>query len=191
MDKELQIKCFSEIRLKSYESFEEYEKNLIYSKNFYIPLAILEVTLRNHLDKHFKNKIMNNWLDNEFLDTYSTRKVNEIKNKFKTNSCDKIISELSFGFWVNLFKQPYQEFLRTTDLKKIFPNLPPKNQKFIDRKYLYKKLNLIRVFRNRIFHYEKVINKKEFEKIKNDIDEILEYFDKNLSKYVNKINKEI
>ncbi len=51
--------------------------------------------------------------------------------------------------------------IRIKDIKHIFPNIPTREQKLINRDILDKKLNRIRKFRNRVFHYERIINKSE------------------------------
>ncbi len=136
----------------------------------------MEVALRNALDNYLSNKISNNWYEEDFLTQDSKIKVNQaiaLLNRRKERiSKEKIIAELSFGFWVNLFKKPYDKKLRINDIILIFPNLPKRNEKLINRQILFKKLNHIRIFRNRIFHYEKVLNKDDFNNIKNEILEV-------------------
>ena len=75
-----------------------------------------------------------------------------------------------------MFRKSYSNEIRLIDIKSIFPNLPSKEKKLISRDYLNKKLNLIRKFRNRIFHYEKIIGKIEYVNIQDDIFELLLYF---------------
>ncbi len=187
--KESLIKQFiSEDRFKSYKNLEEYSKNLIFSQNAYIPLSILEVALRNALNNHLSNKISDIWYEDDFLTKDSIEKVSQaksllIKRREKTDK-EKIIAELSFGFWVNLFKKPYDKKLRINDIKTIFPNLPNKDEKLINREILFNKLNHIRNFRNRVFHYEKVLNKDNYNNINEDIFEIIKYFDNELFDYV-------
>ena len=53
---------------------------------------------------------------------------------------------------------------------------------------IYKELNHIRNFRNRVFHYEKVINKNNYNQIFDEIDEVLFYFDKRTFDCVKKVN---
>ena len=67
--------------------------------------------------------------------------------------------------------------LRIKDIQLVFPNLPPKNKKMINRNILDKQLNHIRKFRNRVFHYERVINKSSYANIEDSIYELLQYFD--------------
>lgn len=168
----------SQKRMESYINMMEYEQNLVFSKKAYILLSVLEVALRNSIDT--------------FLTKDSQKKVDDaikllVRRKEHTPK-DKIIAELSFGFWVNLFKAPYAKNLRINDLKKIFPNLPPKQVKLINREYLFKRLNHIRKFRNRVFHYEKVLDKDAYNNIFDEIEELLEYFDKELCNFSKKIN---
>ena len=49
------------------------------------------------------------------------------------------------------------------------------------------KLNHIRKFRNRVFHYENIL-KEEFKNIEDDIYEILSYFDNELVEFTKKAN---
>ena len=180
-------------RFRSYDGIDEYLENLVFSKKAYIPLSILEISLKNSINELLTEKLGENWLENkDFLTNDSLRKIEEAKKilykRAELISKSKIIAELSFGFWVNLFKKPYEKKLRTKDIQKIFTNLPPKKEKIINREVIYKELNHIRNFRNRVFHYEKVINKDNYNQIFDEIDEVLFYFDKELFDCVKKAN---
>ena len=186
-------KYISTERFRSYSGIDEYLENLVFSKKAYIPLSILEISLKNSINELLTEKLGENWLENkDFLTNDSLRKIEEAKKilykRAELISKSKIIAELSFGFWVNLFKKPYEKKLRTKDIQKIFTNLPPKKEKIINREVIYKELNHIRNFRNRVFHYEKVINKDNYNQIFDEIDEVLFYFDKELFDCVKKAN---
>lgn len=186
-------KYISSERFRSYSGIDEYLENLVFSKKAYIPLSILEISLKNSINDLLTDKLGENWLeDKNFLTNDSLRKIEEAKKilykRAEPISKSKIIAELSFGFWVNLFKKPYEKKLRTKDIQKIFTNLPPKKEKIINREVIYKELNHIRNFRNRVFHYEKVINKDNYNQIFDEIDEVLFYFDKELFDCVKKAN---
>ena len=186
-------KYISTERFRSYSGIDEYLENLVFSKKAYIPLSILEISLKNSINDLLTDKLGENWLENkDFLTNDSLRKIDEARNilykRAELISKSKIIAELSFGFWVNLFKKPYEKKLRTKDIQKIFTNLPPKKEKMINREVIYKELNHIRNFRNRVFHYEKVINKDNYNQIFDEIDEVLFYFDKELFDCVKKAN---
>ena len=193
MKKSLIKKYISTERFRSYSGIDEYLENLVFSKKAYIPLSILEISLKNSINELLTEKLGENWLENkDFLTNDSLRKIDEAKKilfkRAEPISKSKIIAELSFGFWVNLFKKPYEMKLRTKDIQKIFTNLPPKKEKMINREVIYKELNHIRNFRNRVFHYEKVINKDNYNQIFDEIDEVLFYFDKELFDCIKKAN---
>ncbi len=175
----------SQKRIESYKGIDEYVENLIFSKSSYIPLSVLEIALRNAINNFFSVEAGIDWYeDTTFLTKDSIRKVEEAKNvllgRREHISKNKIIAELSFGFWVNLFKKPYDKKLRIKGLRRIFPNLPKSEYKLINREIIYKELNHIRNFRNRVFHYEKVINKDNYNLIFNETYEVLSYFDNEL-----------
>jgi len=178
----------SQKRIGSYKNLDEYVENLTFSKSSYIPLSVLEIALRNSINNFFSVEVGINWYeDATFLTKDSIRKVEEAKsvlyNRREHISKNKVIAELSFGFWVNLFKKPYDKKLRIKELRKIFPNLPKSKQKFINREIIYRELNHIRNFRNRVFHYEKVINKDSYNSVHDEIYEILSYFDDELKEF--------
>jgi len=168
----------SENRLSSYKNISEYEKNLIFSKKSYIPLSILEVSLRNSIDALLSEKVSIDWYKvDDFLTKDSKVKISQaielLKRKKEKISKHKIIAELSFGFLVNLFKKPYEKKLRINDLKIIFLNLPPRNTKITNRETIYRALDHIRNFRNRVFHHEKVLNRDSYNLIFTEIDDLL------------------
>lgn len=193
MKESLINKFISQERFDSYKDMKEYNENLKFSKKSYIPLSIMEIALKNSINEHLTNKLGERWYeDKKFLTIDSFKKVNEAKNilyrRGEKISKPKIIAELSFGFWVNLFKRPYEKKLRTKDLQKIFLNLPSKETKVLNREILFKELNHIRNFRNRVFHYEKILNKDNYNNIFFEIYEILEFFDEELVEYVKGLN---
>ncbi len=183
----------SKKRFNAYKNLDEYSQNLIFSKNSYIPLSVLEIALRNSLDRYLSKNISDNWYENDFLTQDSKKKVQQAKDllfrRGETQIKDKIIAELSFGFWVNLFKKPYEKNMRINDLKAIFPNLPSKNKQNINRQIIFNKLNHIRIFRNRIFHHEKVLNRDGFNDIFLEIEEMLSYFSNDLVEFNQSLQK--
>ena len=184
----------SQERFSAYGSIGEYEQNLTFSKQSYISLSILEVALRNSIDKLLSTKISDSWYEADWFLTKDSRlkilqAIELLEKRKESISKHKIIAELSFGFWVNLFKKPYEKKLRVNDLKKIFPNFPPRNSKIVNRDSLYKELNHLRNFRNRVFHHERVLNKDGYNDIFNEINEILKYFDNDIYEFAKRLNK--
>ncbi len=181
MTKEIQDKFISTQRLQNYKNFDEYKLNLLLSEKYYILLSIFEISLRNTLNNFLISKFSTEWLHNNVLHKDTKKRIDEAKNKIiqrkESVTNDKIIAELSFGFWTSLFRKSYSNLFRIKDIKQVFPNLPTKNKIIINRNILDKRLNHIRKFRNRIFHYEKILNKIEYKNIETEIYELLKYFD--------------
>lgn len=191
MKENIKNRYFSSVRLSAYNSFDDYKSNLKISKEYYIPLSILEIGLRNAINDCFSIEFGENWINSDILHLDSIKKIEEVKYRIlqeqKELNQNQVISELSFGFWTALFRNSYIKTMRTNIIKKIFPNLPTKDQKLITREYMNKKLNHIRKFRNRVFHYENIL-KEEFKNIEDDIYEILSYFDNELVDFTKKAN---
>lgn len=194
MNEILMRKYITEKRFSKYHSLLDYEENLLLSKKYYIPLSILEVSLRNAINGHFEKFYGAGWLLNEasFLQRDHLFKIQEAKRKIQLRNehltKDKLVAELSFGFWVNLFKSSYDRQMRIANLRQIFTNLPSKSTKLINRNELFQTINHIRNFRNRIFHHEKIVDKLEFQNIKNEIDEILGYLHEDILAFTKRVN---
>ncbi|MDM8567192.1 hypothetical protein QUF74_16270 [Candidatus Halobeggiatoa sp. HSG11] len=175
----------SKKRLQQYGNFEEYKENLYLSEKSYILLSVFEISLRNSINFYFCNKYSDKWLFIEdILHDDTKQKIKKAKTFLSRRNekitHDKIVAELSFSFWTSLFRKSYDNMMRINDIKAIFPNIPLKKDKRINRSILDKKLNHIRKFRNRVFHYEKIINKVEFNNIEDEIYELLLYFDEEI-----------
>ncbi|WP_150467640.1 hypothetical protein [Francisella sp. SYW-9] len=159
-------------RLSNYSSFDEYKKNLIYSNSFYISLSFIEVGLRNKLNDYFTSYEKDWLMDFKHLGNCSfivSKKVEKLIKSNKKVSNASLVPELNFGFWVNLLSPHKTGFsLEKKHLKKIFG----KDFNF-SKSDFYHKLQLILSFRNRIFHYEKVLNYSKFSNIESIISEIL------------------
>jgi len=182
-------KFISKSRMAQYDSIEEYTKNLQLSNQFYIPLSILEISLRNSLNQFFNDKVGENWLfDKIFIKSQLQAKIDTaikiLKQQNKEINQDNIIAELSFGFWIMLLKKPFQEYLRYKDLKVIFPNISIEKDIKVNRHYIFTKVNNIRLFRNKVFHFDKIVNKEEYKDIEDDICLVIRYFDEKLYRYV-------
>lgn len=195
MDDLIIKKYISEARFSKYSSISEYKENLHLSNSFYMPLSILEVSLRNAIDVQLRNFYGQNWLLNEaqFLQGDALSKIAHAKDKVndrqETLTNAKLTAELTFGFWTSLFQKPYDKIMHLQTLRGIFSDLP-RQSKPINRKTISSKLNHIRKFRNRIFHFEKVINKEKFMNIENKINEILEFLHKDIAMFSKELNHE-
>ena len=190
----LQKQFISKGRLQNYTNYREYANNIKLSKDFYIPLSIVEISFRNSLNHFFMNKIGPNWLSrNDILKLDAQRNINNatkmIVQQHKLIINDNLIAELNFGFWIRLLTKAYSPYLRYNDLKLIFPNLPSSKEKKINRHFVFTKLNNIRLFRNKVFHHDKIISKEEYKNMMDEIYQILGYFDNELINITKDLNK--
>lgn len=128
------------------------------AESFYSSLSYFEIILRNKIDKVFSKYLGENWIfQPQFIigrnkDNMASALSHINDTKKNPANKDHIISELSLGFWVYLFLPTYNDVLWNkypTMLSEIFDNSK-------DRSVLYRifiKLNRIRMYRNKIFHY--------------------------------------
>lgn len=142
-----------------FEAYLHYCWNIQVSECFFTPLQSLEVALRNSIqnnaNKHFQNPM---WFENPKIlkerERENIKKAKESLRKQKKHiDPGRIVAELNLGFWTSLFYSSYENTLWRPLIKKTFPGMHPTIRK---RKTLSKRLNGIRQFRNRIFHYEPI-----------------------------------
>jgi hypothetical protein len=158
-------KALSKPRLEKYQIACKKDKNkalILYRYNIklcqklYGVMGVLEVVLRNSIDKHFRNQLSdNNWIETQAANGFLKNSQNEIfkerdkllKSGKYTN--DKLVASLSFGTWTSMFsKNCYKNSGKT--LLKIFPH----KTLGMNQSDIYKELDRIRLFRNRIAHHE-------------------------------------
>lgn len=101
----------------------------------------------------------------------------------------KVIAEQSLGFWTSLFDTHHYRLIGGVPIQ-CFPNKPAS----VNRNILNQKLNRIREFRNRVYHNEPICFKNRHidfthaQNIKNEIFELLDWIDPELSNYVTYFN---
>ena len=170
-------------------SFFLYQSNIEISQSFYSNLSILEVSLRNSINLVFIEYFgTNNWLKNK-LPKELKKQIKEIENKLiksrKEPVIDRIIAELNFGFWTTLFNRSNAKYF-WKPLLKAFPYLPKEKRK---RAIVSAKLNKIRSFRNRIYHYDPIIwNIQELISKRKEIYEILYWIEPETAKWAESID---
>ena len=162
-----------------------YKCNIQISQAFYPILSHIEIVLRNSIDTMLQKVISKTWLEEELeqqnlLFDYDYEKLSNanktIKTRYKTVTRGKIISELTFGFWVNLCTKKYNPKIWTKKgaFKGVFINYPTNLKEEIH--LISSKLAKIKSLRNRIFHYEPILNKnKQYVLVYGDMLEILSY----------------
>lgn len=145
-----------------------YIHNLQLSESLLVPLSVIEIALRNAMSGQMaKLYKQDNWYEAILTDTSLQNQGNPLPNDKALNNLhnsirkakrdahstnpNKVIAELSFGFWTTLLNSRYQHtFWR--ELKYAFPHCPHRQRKTVS-----KALNQVRSLRNRVFHHEPVL----------------------------------
>lgn len=169
MNRHFYEKVFSTQRMEKYfnhhpnntdKAIIHYKSNIELSESFYSVLSMFEVALRNSLNRelteHFGtsdwylriNSV--NGLRN-LTSSINTAK-RHIANRNETITADKVIAELTLGFWVRLLNAEYERIL-WKPLRKAFPYLDKSDRQ---RNKVSAPVNKIRDFRNRVFHHEPI-----------------------------------
>lgn len=169
MDRHFYEKVFSTQRMEKYfnhypnndeKAILHYTSNIKLSESFYSVLSMYEVALRNSLNRelteHFGtsewylriNTI--NGLRN-LTSSINTAK-RHIANRNETITANKVIAELTLGFWVRLLNAEYERIL-WKPLRKAFPYIEKSERQ---RNNISAPINKIRDFRNRVFHHEPI-----------------------------------
>ena len=168
MDFKTSQKIFSAARMGKYanacsgdkrKTMLLYRYNLRLCQRFCGVLNLFEVMLRNAINEHYRAYYSNpDWIVNQ-ADTgrlleFNMDEIKQTEASYRRRGIynnDKMVASLTMGFWTKLFsKKRYKRGGKS--LLRIFPNkVKGKSQSDV-----YKDLNHIREFRNRIAHHEPI-----------------------------------
>ena len=142
-------------------------RNTALSAAFYGPLQILEVALRNAVNRKLGERYGEAWYDNGHagLDRGARERIAnaraELARDGHGDAPHRIVAALSFGFWVSLLgaggrvdrrrKANYEMTLWRPALRGVFSCRTP-----LIRKQAHRPLNELRSLRNRIAHHEPI-----------------------------------
>ena len=162
------IKALSTQRIMQYQRWTNqrtidalalYALNIAISRAFYSSLNTLETVTRNSINDRMTTVLGEKWfmrtdiLKDEIQKKMVEQAFSRINVDIKSNEITnfQIVSNLSFGFWTSLFG-PKSSHLWGPILHKVFDCETP-----LQRKNVAKPLNDLRNLRNRIAHYEAII----------------------------------
>lgn len=163
-------KHFSTARLDRYRSRHQgdlakaaadYARNMSLSEAMMPLLSVLEISLRNgiHTQLTALYKREDWWaewagkplFEPEIGQIESAKRA--LKKRREPTTPDKIVAELTFGFWNSLFNARLGNELWKS-LRMVFPRCPKEQRQRAD---ISRALHSIRKLRNRVFHHEPVI----------------------------------
>lgn len=135
-----------------------YERNQRLSEAFHRPLQSLEVCLRNYLNEQLVARFGTNWVHTmspPFRDSEIER-IDKAKADLRRERVPvtqgAVVAELTFGFWVTLLSAYYEPRLWTPAFAPVFRSSGRKMR----RQIVHNRMNELRIFRNRVAHYEPI-----------------------------------
>lgn len=148
-----------------------YRANIVLSEKLYAIIGMLEVILRNSIDRHFVSIKGNYWLEDAvrpggYLDVSAGCEDSfhvaqeSIQKLGLAYTHEGLISRLTFGFWTYQFAKKQFAAAGST-LLEIFPNRPLG----VNQKTVFQDLVKINEIRNRIAHYEPICFQKGTEMV--------------------------
>ncbi|CAI9403970.1 hypothetical protein ANOBCDAF_04527 [Pleomorphomonas sp. T1.2MG-36] len=139
-------------------AFALYLYNARLAKAFLFPLSVAEVTLRNAVDGVLLQLFGDAWhQDAKFRNTVLTQEsldaLDKAVKRAQSTARGKVIAELTFDFWSNLFRNDYADLWRTK-ANIAFPGLAHGEGRR-EIQLLVKEINR---FRNRVAHHEPILD---------------------------------
>ncbi len=190
----MQVLPFDEIRqtlstprLESYRQpgesdFEvvvNYLWNISLCESLYPALHALEIALRNTIHQAATTRYKTpNWFDppQSPLLKWEQESVNnaklELSRRVHPHDADRIVAELTFGFWASLLNHPYERIFWQKMLVPAFSHMP---RSIRTRHTLSKRLNEIRKLRNRAFHHERISHWPHLSRCHREIHEVISW----------------
>lgn len=151
----------------SADTLEKYMWNALLSGAFFSSLHICEVAVRNGVAAVIERQYGNNWpwsvgfetsLPNPPQPYFSPRReLKRARNSVAAGATGKVIAELKFAFWCEMFTSRHDGRLWKPFIFLEFPHLPMPLLPEQHRKRIYDDLTILRKFRNRVAHHEPII----------------------------------
>jgi len=145
-------------------SFRLHLWNAKLCREFYFPLQIMEVSLRNSIHQNLQNRFGANWhTERSFVTAIPQRNQDELRDcitlerakRAGRHTIDHIVAGMSFGFWHSLLNTSMTNRLWGGDVRPMFPNMPHN----LGQPDVHKKLERLRLFRNAVMHHYAIFDK--------------------------------
>ena len=143
---------------RSTTAYATYAWNIALCESLYPALNCFEVALRNSVHAAATDQFGTEYWFNSRLRKDESDRLNILRSRINfsgnTNpSAGELVSGLSLGFWVSLFKGHYERVLWPLLLPAVFPYAPRRQR---SRREISKRVDSIRRLRNRVFHHEPI-----------------------------------
>lgn len=157
-------------------ALELYQWNLELSSAFIVPLHLLEISIRNAVVEGLESVHTHNWAWNDGYirslpsPTTGYNPKNNLRQVARNQpTIGKVVAELKFVFWENMFTSRHDDRLWNHHLNNVFPDAPYVMTIPQLRARIYEDISIIRNLRNRIAHHEPIFSRdvqSEYNKIR-------------------------
>jgi hypothetical protein len=139
-------------------AFALYLYNSRLAKSFLFPLSVAEITMRNAVDGVLVQEYGDTWhrdddFHNQVLSPESRGALDKAIDRARSQERGKVIAELTFDFWSNLFRKEYADIWRTK-ANIAFPELA-RGEGRREIQTLVREINRLR---NRVAHHEPILD---------------------------------
>ncbi len=155
--------------------------NLALCRGLYSGLQYLEVAFRNRLHDaltaHFG---VATWFDMPWVLPRELQKVTNAKAELQKRQSllepDRIIAELSFGFWTSLLSSAYDQIIwnQQSVIRQSLPHMP---NHLRTRRRISDRMHQLRLLRNRVFHYEPIWHWRNLPQQQAELRQTLQWFE--------------
>lgn len=155
-----------------HRAFRQYVWNAQLCAEFYLPLQIAEVSVRNAIHRTLTRRFGADWPTNrgfteQIPDRYKTevRRViaDERAARGENYTVNHVVSGLTFGFWVHLLTIQYEHILWQGGVSRSFPNI----DRAVTREDVYRKIDALRAFRNKVAHHFAIYDRRPMAEYQN------------------------
>jgi hypothetical protein len=145
----------------------------------------LEVAFRNRLHDALKTHFgMAAWFDMPWVLLRERQKVTDAKAELQKRQAplepDRIIADLSFGFWTSLLSSAYDQVVwnQRAVIRHALPHMP---NHLRTRRRISDRMHRLRLLRNRVFHYEPIWHWRDLPQQYAELFQTLQWFEPTLA----------
>jgi hypothetical protein len=154
------------------EAIKLYQWNLELSSSYIIPLHFFEIVVRNAIQEGVSAVYSNDWHINgrftQALTQKNIQRLSSAKNsaQSKTGLADppvgSVVAELTLVFWEGLMASALGPIIWDQHLNTVFKNSPNILHTSIKRSIIKTTIQNVRLLRNRVAHFEPIIDPDKF-----------------------------
>ena len=181
-------------------ALELYKQNILLSEALYPSLHMLEVVLRNNLERVLIQEFGRTWYQFPKFTRLLIRKngqltveakqlrraVDELNKARKPSTSGRIVAELNFSFWTRLLGKSYENDIWRPYDQAIFPDVRANDREI---RKIRDDLTSLRFLRNRVAHYEPIWNDPNLFDKYETIKRLLSWLNADAETYLNRCDR--